>query len=83
MYDNLTKIVLKFINSQDIPLETREIIDHAKSRSKTTTRTKVLHRLNLLRGDGLIKGRFLSAGKGIWIWWKLNAFKGKKRGKNV
>jgi len=29
----------------------------------------------MLRAEGLIKGKFVGPGKGVWIWWKKNAFK--------
>lgn len=49
------------------PLETMEIVDRFKD--KKITRTKVFHRLLMLRGDNRINGKQLKAGRGIWIWW--------------
>ena len=33
---------------------------------------KVVNRLNNLRGEGLIKGKFIGPRKGVGIWWKKN-----------
>jgi len=64
--DVLRTRILQIIQQAQEPLETREIEELlAKS-----TRVKILYRLNLLRGDGLIKGKPVGSGKGTWIWWK-------------
>ncbi len=73
--DDISESILKLINTAEEPFETKEIEEKL---SKKTTRTKVLHRLNNLRGDGLIKGKFVGPGKGVWIWWNQNL--SKKRG---
>lgn len=31
-------------------------------------------------GEGLIKGKFVGPGKGVWIWWKKEAFVDEKTG---
>jgi len=43
---------------------------------KNITHSIVLYRLMNLRGDGEINGKRISAGaKGVWIWWRKEAFK--------
>lgn len=63
--DFLSKRILEVLDKAQEPLETKEIEDLLKN----STRIKVLYRLNLLRGDGLIKGKQVGSGKGTWIWW--------------
>ena len=62
--------ILKILKDADEPLETKEI----EILLKNITRTKIIYRLNNLRGDGLIKGKPIGSGKGSWIWWKKDAF---------
>ncbi len=70
MEDKLTGQILRIISESNEPLETREIEKLLeKLLKKNVTRTKVFYRLNLLRGDGKIKGKFVGSGKGAWIWW--------------
>ncbi len=64
--DNTSKKILDIINSSKEPLETKEI----ELILKNITRMKVIYRLNNLRGEGLIKGKLVGSGKGVWIWWK-------------
>ncbi len=64
--DSVSTKILKIIATAHEPLETKEI----EILLKTITRVKVLYRLNMLRGDGLIKGKPVGSGKGTWIWWK-------------
>ncbi len=64
--DSLCKKILQIIQQAQEPLETREI----EVLLKGHTRIKILYRLNLLRGDGMIKGKPVGSGKGTWIWWK-------------
>ena len=75
--DKLINQILQVINSSSEPLETKEIEEKLKEKitSETITRTKVFYRLNILRGDSVIKGKFIGSGKGVWIWWRANAFK--------
>ncbi len=63
--DLLTQRILKHLIRLQEPLETKEI----ESFFPTETRTKILYRLNQLRGDGKIKGKAIGSGKGTWIWW--------------
>lgn len=77
MKDLISNEIINIINSIDEPLETKEIEEKLKNviKIETITRTKVFYRLNLLRGDGKIKGKFAGPGKGVWIWWKFDSFR--------
>ena len=63
--DEISKKILNLLRKTDEPLETREI----ELLLPKITRVKILYRLNLLRGDGLLKGKTVGSGKGCWIWW--------------
>jgi len=63
--DKLSEKLLKILKKAGEPLETREI----ELILKNETRTKILYRLNNLRGEALIKGKTVGSGKGTWIWW--------------
>ncbi len=65
--DNLTQNILKHVIDVQEPLETKEI----ELFFSQETRIKILYRLNLLRGDGKIKGKAIGSGKGTWIWWPV------------
>jgi repressor of nif and glnA expression len=77
MEENLSKTILELINKSDEPFETKEIeqLIKPKIKKETVTRTKIFYRLNLLRGEALIKGKFIGSGKGVWIWWNSNRSK--------
>ena len=66
MQNGLSKKILQIIESAGEPLETKEV----ERKLKEFSRTMILYRLNNLRGDGLIKGKRVGPGKGVWIWWK-------------
>jgi repressor of nif and glnA expression len=66
MQNGLSKKILNVIESAGEPLETKEV----ESKLKKFSRTMILYRLNNLRGEGLIKGKRIGPGKGVWIWWK-------------
>jgi repressor of nif and glnA expression len=72
--DKLTQVTLDLLNKSDEPLETKEIEKMVSKQIKDVTRTKLFYRLNNLRGEGLIKGKFVGPGKGVWIWWRKDAF---------
>lgn len=73
--DKIAETILIIINNSEEPLETKDI----EMKIPEETRTKILYRLRDLRGEGLINGKKIGAGKGTWIWWKINAFtKGDK-----
>ena len=75
--DSVSDKILDLINNAKEPLETKEIEAAVSSKIKTesVTRTKIFYRLNILRGEGKVKGKFTGPGKGVWIWWSFNAFK--------
>jgi len=77
MEDEISKAALKVINSAEEPLETKEVEERVNKLIKDSTRTKLFYRLNNLRAEGLIKGKFIGPGKGVWIWWKRNLFENK------
>lgn len=72
--DGTTEKIAAIVAKAHEPLETKEI----EALLPQETRVKILYRLNLLRGDGLIKGKPVGSGKGTWIWWKADAFERKK-----
>jgi hypothetical protein len=74
MNDLITKRALEIIEESHDVLETKEILEKLLINSDDVTRTKLFARLNNLRGDGLIKGKFVGSGKGVWIWWEKNLF---------
>lgn len=82
MNDLIEKRALEIIEDSGEVLETKEILDHLLMSSSEVTRTKLFARLNNLRGEGLIKGKFVGSGKGVWIWWKKNLVLENKLNKN-
>ena len=81
MQDILEENILKVIQNSNEPLETKEIQKLLEdSKIKSLTRTKIFYRLNNLRGEGKIKGKFVGPGKGVWIWWNPSVYeKGGKK----
>ncbi len=74
--DVISDAILKILSTVKEPLETKEIEELLKKKiKKGITRTKVFYRLNILRGDAKLKGKFAGPGKGVWIWWRCDAFK--------
>jgi len=70
--DKTSTKILNLLQESEEPLETKEIETLLiETRLKDITRIKVLYRLNLLRGDGKIKGKPVGSGKGTWIWWGI------------
>lgn len=70
MDDETSKIILRVVNSANEPLETKEV----EEKMKGTSRSKIMYRLNQLRAEGKIKGKFIGSGKKTWLWWKDDAF---------
>ena len=71
--DKLSEVILNLFRKLNEPLETKEIENKLEEmRFKGITRTKVFYRLNILRGDGKIKGKSIGSGKGVWIWWRAD-----------
>ena len=84
MQDSLTKLALKIIEDSNDVLETKKVQEKVEASVKDITRTKIFSRLNNLRGEGLIKGKFVGPGKGVWIWWKQeNIHNSKEENKNA
>lgn len=81
MYDSIIKVILNVIEKAGEPLETKEIQEKVEETIQGVTRTKLFYRLNMLRGDGLVKGKFVGPGKGVWIWWIKSSFFNEKGGK--
>ena len=63
--DKLKKRIFDILIKANQPLETKEV----ELILKSATRTKVLYRLNDLRGETKIQGKPVGSGKGTWIWW--------------
>ncbi len=72
--DKITTAIEKVFKESREPMETKEIFEKALQSHEDVTRSKVLYRLNDLRGQGEIVGKFVGSGKGVWIWWKKNAW---------
>jgi DNA-binding Lrp family transcriptional regulator len=68
--DKIAEEITVLINQSSEPLETKEI----ELRLSSISRTKIFYRLKELRGDGIIRGKMIGAGKGTWIWWRKDAF---------
>jgi hypothetical protein len=73
LQDRLTDSILKIVQNSSEPLETEEILRLVQKQWSNSTRTKVMYRLSNLRADGLVYGKMLGAGKGVWIWWRSSA----------
>lgn len=76
--DKITEEIIRLIDQSSEPLETKEI----EIKLPSNSRTKIVYRLRELRGDGLIRGKMVGAGKGTWIWWREDAFANALLGKD-
>lgn len=76
----ITREILRIITDSEEPLETKEIEERIRGavKKESVTRTKVFYRLNLLRGEGRIKGKFIGSGKGVWVWWIHRLFERRR-----
>ena len=72
--DILYKKIMDLVNSAEEPLETREV----EQMLQKFSRTKILYRLNNLRGDSKINGKQVGSGKGAWIWWNIQSLSKRK-----
>jgi len=72
--DEISRAVLKVINAACEPLETKEVEKLVRVFVRGVTRSKLFYRLTMLRADGLINGKFVGPGKGVWVWWRKDAF---------
>jgi len=70
MKDDISEQILKIITDSEAPLETKEVYERVKAEMSDVSRSKLMYRLNVLRGDGEIQGKSVGSGKGVWIWWK-------------
>ena len=70
MRDKIAEEILKIINRSNIPLETKEVSERLQEVGNVS-RSKLIYRLNNLRGDGEISGKSVGSGKGVWIWWRV------------
>ena len=70
MEDEISKMIVEIFSKIEEPLETKEVEERVRAVLRSVTRTKIFYRLTNLRGDGLIKGKFVGPGKGVWIWWR-------------
>jgi len=73
--DEISEEILKILKSSGAPLETKEIFEKIRAEMGDVSRSKLMYRLNVLRGDGDIHGKFVGSGKGVWIWWKADIYK--------
>lgn len=72
MKDDISEEILRIINDSVAPLETKEVFERIRAEMSEVSRSKLVYRLNLLRGDGEIQGKSVGSGKGVWIWWKAD-----------
>ena len=68
--DKITKVVASVVATSKEPLETKEVFEKTQRTLNDVSRSKVMYRLNDLRGQGEIFGKSVGSGKGVWIWWK-------------
>jgi len=73
--DDIMEEILQIINDSMAPLETKEVFERVKAEMNYVSRSKLMYRLNMLRGDGEIQGKSVGSGKGVWIWWKADTHK--------
>ena len=76
--DNITATIEKVIAESGEPMETKEVQEEIQKSLGVVSRGKVLYRLNDLRGQGEIAGKFVGSGKGAWIWWKKGRWEQKR-----
>jgi len=74
MKDDLSRQILKIVNSSNAPLETKEIHEKITIDLGEVSRSKLMYRLNNLRAEGEIQGKYVGSGKGVWIWWKSEVY---------
>jgi DNA-directed RNA polymerase delta subunit len=70
MKDVISDFIYKILIESQEPLATKEIVERIQEYFGNVSRAKVLTRLNDLRGAGVIAGKFVGYGNGLWIWWK-------------
>ena len=67
--DVVKSTIEKVIQHSNEPLETKEVREKIRNDLGDVSRSKLLYRLNGLRGEGQIYGKYVGSGKGAWIWW--------------
>ena len=72
---NLSHKILKAVNASDQPLHTAEIARQFQGLSHYRVQITLIRLMN----SGETSGRLLDVAKGIWIWWRKDAF-GKVKG---
>ncbi len=68
--DKVKRAIVDVVSQATEPLETIEIQDKIGKSIGDVSRSKLMYRLNDLRGEGEIQGKYVGSGKGVWIWWK-------------
>ena len=74
MKDQISEEILKIISTSHAPLETKEVHEKIKIELGEVSRSKLMYRLNNLRAEGEIRGKYVGPGKGVWIWWRADVF---------
>ena len=67
-YDEAAEAILKIVKQSGEPLETKEIEERIKTVMKVS-RSKLIYRLQNMRAEGQLRGKFMGPGKGVWVWW--------------
>jgi repressor of nif and glnA expression len=73
MKDEISDYIDTVLIESGEPLATKEVEEKVRKSYGDVSRAKVLYRLNDLRGAGVISGKFVGSGNGVWIWWKKQA----------
>jgi hypothetical protein len=68
-HDKAAEAIFKIMQQAGEPLETKEVEARVATIVKDVSRSKMIYRLQNLRADGKIRGKFVGPGKGVWIWW--------------
>lgn len=75
--DEISEKIVGIIGDSFDPLETKEIFEKVRTEIADLSRSKLMYRLSILRGDGEIQGKSVGSGKGVWIWWKADRMNGR------
>ena len=68
-HDKAAEAIFKIITQAGEPLETKEVEARVSALVKDVSRSKMIYRLQNLRAENKIRGKFVGPGKGVWIWW--------------
>jgi len=69
-HDEVVTAIVNSIDEVGEPLETKEVEGRVRILIPSVSRSKLFYRLQNLRAEGHIHGKFVGSGKGVWIWWK-------------